>query len=518
MTQRVISDIAQTSTDNEYVTSAFINDSDHGCSFTIPNNADLQKQPDNHISGRLLCAIVAAGVMVFVGILTETMTNVLFPTIMEQFRVDASTVQWLTTGYLLTVSIVTPLSGFINRRFTCKSTFAVAALLCVFGLLLAACAPNFWILMTARVLQGMGTGIALPLMFNIILEQSPRSRLGLLMGVGNMVCAIAPALGPMVGGVACVSIGWRAMFAWLTAVIVLAFLVGFFTITQPRPTCRTKCNVRQLVLLFIGFVCFVFALDQIGAAVAGASMCWLWAIGLLVASVIALTWFAMLCRNSTQPLIRMGILRNPAFRWHLLAYVMLEGVTIGFGYLIPNLSQLGFHSSPALAGLLILPGALLGAVLGPVAGALLDRFGAMRPIMWTMALAIVGVILMLVLVSPSATVWMIGITYVVYMAGFSMAYPDTMTAGMSVIQPAEQPDGNAMFSTFQQLAGAVGTTVMSICLVVAQSGNSEGTAAYATATQHGGKWAMAVLLVVLLGAFAANWHAFKMRHRLVVLE
>ena len=105
-------------------------------------------------------------------------------------------------------------------------------------------------------------------------------------------------------------------------------------------------------------------------------------------------------------------------------------------------------------------------------GVLLDRFGPMRPILSTMALAIVGILLMLLLMRPSASVWMICVGYIAYMVGFSMAYPNTMTAGMSVIPASMQPDGNAMFSTFQQLAGAVGTTVMSICLGVAQAGHS----------------------------------------------
>lgn len=121
-------------------------------------------------------------------------------------------------------------------------------------------------------------------------------------------------------------------------------------------------------------------------------------------------------------------------------------------------------------------------------GVLLDRFGPMRPILSTMALAIVGILLMLLLVRPSASVWMICVGYIAYMVGFSMAYPNTMTAGMSVIPASMQPDGNAMFSTFQQLAGAVGTTVMSICLGVAQAGHSitADKAAFAAATQRGG--------------------------------
>lgn len=471
----------------------------------------------NTVEPKLLCAIIATGVMSFIGILTETMTNVLFPTLMREFGIGTQVVQWLTTGYLLVVSIVTPLSSYLNRRFTIKSCFTFAICLCVVGLLLASLSVNFPMLMIARILQGAGTGIALPLMFNIILEQSPRSHLGLLMGVGNMVCAIAPALGPTVGGIACESIGWRAMFAILIPFIILAFFIGFFTITQPRSTIHLHFNVGQLILLMIGFVSFVFALDQFGSAITAESsaITWIIAFVLLIIAVCALVWFAVLCQRSDQPLIRMGILRTVPFRWHLLAYVIMEGVTIGFGYLIPNLAQLGFGSSTKVAGLLILPGALLGAVLAPVGGALLDRFGAMKPILGTMTLAVAGILLMLFMVRPSASVWMISVGYIAYMAGFSMAYPDTMTAGMSVINPQLQPDGNALFSTFQQLAGAVGTTVMSICLSLSQAGYSltNDPEGFAAATERGGTWGMVVLLIVLLCACAANVHAFMVRKR-----
>ncbi len=472
------------------------------------------------IEPKLLLAIVATGIMAFVGILTETMTNVLFPTLMEEFGIGTSVVQWLTTGYLLVVSVVTPLSSYLNHRFTLKASFAAAVVLCIAGLLIAAVSVNFPMLMIARILQGAGTGVALPLMFNIILEQSPRSRLGLLMGVGNMVCAIAPALGPTVGGVGVAAVGWRWLFAILIPVLVVAGVVGVMSIRQPRPTERVRFGWGQLVLLTIGFVAFVFALDRCGAAItamssarSGGTGTLIVAAALLVVSIVALMWFAAMCKRVHDPLIHMGVLRSVPFRWHLLAYVMLEGVTIGFGYLIPNLAQLGFGSTTTVAGLLILPGALLGAVLAPVGGALLDRFGPMRPILLTMALAIVGIVLMLLMVRPGVSVWMICVGYIAYMIGFSMAYPNTMTAGMGVIPQRMQPDGNAMFSTFQQLAGAVGTTVMSICLGVAQSGYSLETdrSAYAAATQRGGRVGIVVLLIVLVCAFAANVRAFVAR-------
>ena len=238
-------------------------------SSTSSSNAQTSvAQPaSERVDPKLLLAIVATGLMAFIGILTETMTNVLFPTLMEEFHIGTAMVQWLTTGYLLVVSIVTPLSSYLNHRFTLKTSFIAAVVLCIAGLLLASLAVNFPMLMIARILQGAGTGVALPLMFNIILEQSPRSRLGLLMGVGNMVCAIAPALGPTVGGVGVAAIGWRWMFAILIPFLVIAGIVGTMTIRQPRPTEHVHFHWAQLILLIAGFVAFVFALDRFGAAI-----------------------------------------------------------------------------------------------------------------------------------------------------------------------------------------------------------------------------------------------------------
>lgn len=294
----------------------------------ISSNAQTEvAQPTSErVDPKLLLAIVATGLMAFIGILTETMTNVLFPTLMAEFHIGTAVVQWLTTGYLLVVSIVTPLSSYLNHRFTLKTSFIVAVVLCIAGLLLAALAVNFPMLMIARILQGAGTGVALPLMFNIILEQSPRSRLGLLMGVGNMVCAIAPALGPTVGGVGVAAIGWRWMFAILIPFLVIAGIVGIMTIRQPRPTEHVHFHWAQLILLIAGFVAFVFALDRFGGAITALTAnehnaigTLLLAIGLLVVSVAALVWFAVASKRSSDPLIHMGVLRSVPFRWHLLA-------------------------------------------------------------------------------------------------------------------------------------------------------------------------------------------------------
>ncbi|WP_240541726.1 MFS transporter [Bifidobacterium callimiconis] len=209
-------------------------------------------------------------------------------------------------------------------------------------------------------------------------------------------------------------------------------------------------------------------------------------------------------------------MRSGPFRWHLLAYVLLQAITIGFGYMIPNSCQLGYGVAPLIAGVLVLPGALVGAAAAPVAGSLLDRYGAARPIIVAMSVAVLGVALMVVLVGPDSNVIVIGTCYFIYMLGFSMCFANTMTSGMGYIAPQFKSDGNAVFSTFQQLAGAVGTTVMSVFLGMAQAGTKSGTAEFAKATISGTHWGYVALLIVAVLALLSNLHALMLGRRITV--
>lgn len=218
-------------------------------------------------------------------------------------------------------------------------------------------------------------------MFNIILEQSPKSKIGMLMGVGGMVVAVAPALGPTVGGLVGTFMPWCWIFVILLPFLFVSLVCGLKTIHQVTPTEEAYINPLHVLCLAVGFVCFVFALDRGGSAVTAVSngdtsattQCVI-AVVLLLIAMAALLVFAWVSHRAFS-LVRLTVLRSVKFRWHLLAYVLLQFVTIGYGYMIPNASQLGFGASVLAAGVVLLPGALLGAASAPVSGSLLDKFG-----------------------------------------------------------------------------------------------------------------------------------------------
>lgn len=114
---------------------------------------------EEKISPKVIRAIVGVGMLSFCGVVVETAMNITFPTLMTEFGINTSTVQWMTTIYLLVVASVVPLSAYLKRSFRTKSVFLVANLLFILGVLIDAIAPSFAILLFGRVVQGIGVGM-----------------------------------------------------------------------------------------------------------------------------------------------------------------------------------------------------------------------------------------------------------------------------------------------------------------------------------------------------------------------
>lgn len=475
---------------------------------------------DERIPMKLIGAIVAVGSLAFIGILTETVMTVLFPQLMREFNVDTATVQWITTIYLLAVAATMPLSSFIKRRFRNKTIFVAAVVLAVLGSLIMIVAQAFPLILAARVIQGIGSGMATPLMMNIILEQSPRSKVGRLMGVGSLVITVAPAIGPTVGGAVTSVLPWRAIFVIVIPIILLISLpVGLKCIQQKHPTEDAVLNPLQFVAIVLALCGLIMFLNQagvaVGAAVSGGEMTMpaLVAVVSLVVGIGSLLFFGWSSRRSFSPLIRLGFLRNRIVLLHLMPYAILPMVGIGFGYVITNLAQLSLGTDAFVAGALVLPGALIGAFCAPIGGMLYDKFGPTRPILTAFAVATVATVLLLVC-SMHLTPALLAGLYFIFGLSYALEFSNIMTSALREVPPAFTPDGNAVFQTSMQFGGAAGTALFSTILSVAQAGSGEeGSPEFAHATAVGGAWTFAVMTAICALSVVCLAMAFRLRGR-----
>src|SRR5690606_6456052 len=210
----------------------------------------------------ILVLLVAA----FVVILNETIMNVALPSLMVELGVSATTVQWLSTAFLLTMAVVIPMTGFILQRFTTRFVFVLAMGLFSLGTLVAGLAPGFWPLLAGRVVQASGTAIMMPLLMTTILRLVPTRMRGRVLGTVSIVISVAPALGPTVSGVILQVLSWRYMFLLVLPIALVATVIGARLLERGGEVRRSSIDLLSLLLAAIGFGGFVYGVSVAGEA------------------------------------------------------------------------------------------------------------------------------------------------------------------------------------------------------------------------------------------------------------
>lgn len=424
-----------------------------------------EREFERRLDAKLILSIVATGIMSFSGVCVETAMNVTFPTLMDEFGVGTSEVQWLTTAYLLMLAAIMPTSSYLNRRFRTKTIFMVAMSLYISGIVIGFTAQSFFALLLGRIVEGLGTGIALPLMFNIITEQAPLSNMGLMMGIGSLITAIAPAVGPSVGGWLAEAYSWRAIFACLLPFLAVSFLLGTYAIRQSHEVIREPFDVRSWAALVASFASLVFATSE--ASTNGwSSPVVLGLLGLFAALLVV--FVRLDTAGGDAHLINLPVLLERRFTLSLLCIVTLQFIVLGLSFLTPNYSQLVMGTGATEAGSILLPGCLLGAILSPLSGRILDRMGARRPILagCTCALAALS---LFALLSTDLTTRLAMAIYMLFTLGQGLTVGNSITNGLSFLGASLKADGNAVINTLQQLAGALGTSVVTTIVAASQA-------------------------------------------------
>ena len=462
----------------------------------------MQNKSTRILDARLLCSIIAAGIMSFSGVVVETAMNVTFPTLMHEFNIGTSLVQWITTGYLLVLALIIPTSAYLKRRFSTRKLFvtAISSFLC--GTLLAAWSPSFYVLLSGRLLQGIGTGIAIPLMFNIILEQVPGERLGFMIGIASLITAMAPAVGPSLGGMIVSYFGWRMIFVSLLPFLLLSAILGIKNIRQAGKLAQGRFNFGLYILLIIGFSSLIFASSL------ASSHGWLSPVTLtlFLLCFISLVIFYKQSLKNTEPLLHVEIFRYAPYTLSAFSLVLLGFICLGLGFMIPNYAQLVSGTDAFTAGCLLLPGCIIGAALAPISGRLLDKFGAKRPILLGNCSILVSVVCYsLYPAELSSLLFIIFYLFFAFGQGFSMG--TIMTNGLSQLPEELNADGNAAMNTLLQLAGAVGTAVISTIVASAQAAEPNNIA---HATMLGSRHGFFVLTICAILILCCSLRVFSL--------
>lgn len=454
------------------------------------------------IPTKVFAAIVATGLMSFCGVIVETSMNIAFPTLMREFGVSTNVVSWMTSIYLLAISIIVPISAILKSSYKTKNLFLTANVLFLLGLIVDAIAPSFVFLLLGRVIQGIATGIALPLMFNIILEQVPKSKIGTMMGVGNLITGAAPALGPTFGGIVINNLGWRWVFYLLIPFIIISLLLGLWGIQQKSELVKQKIDVPSFLLIAIFFSGAIYGFSNLSSGNI------LEIVLPLIFVVIAAILLVRRTKSLEHPLLKLDLLKNKYFAATVLSFFLIQMISLSNAFLLPNYIQLTNNSTAMTAGLLVLPAGAVGAIMGPIGGNLLDKHGA-RNVTLAGVYLMISELAIFAIFSKNMSNIFIMLVYILYMGGMGMILGNVMTYALSRIDKKWVTQGNAILSTVQQFAGAVGTSVTSAIVAVSQNAfHSKAGMPTAIGTQH----AFIFLLIVAIIIWALFFKYVKDKH------
>ena len=440
-------------------------------------------------------------VATFVVILNETIMNVALPQLMVDLGVTASTIQWLSTAFLLTMGVVIPTTGFLLQRLPTRTVFILAMGLFSTGTLIAAVAQGFWMLLAARIVQASGTAIMLPLLMTTILTLVPVARRGLVMGNVSIAISVAPAIGPTVSGVILQYLSWRFMFVIVLPIALVTLVLGARLLGAVSEPSRQRLDVASVLLSVPAFGGLVYGLSRLGE---GGGEGLSTALGSLALGVLCLLAFGrrqLRLARGGDPLLDLRAFRYPMFSLSLTMLCITMVALFGMIILLPIYLQTIRGLDSLQTGLLLLPGGLLMGLAGPVVGRLFDRHGP-RGLATFGAVLLVSTMWLFSTVDAGTPVWMLVGTHLVLSLGLACLFTPAFTTALNPLPPSLHSHGSAILSTLQQVAGAAGTALLvAIMTGRAASLNASGTPALA-AQGEGLQTAFAVAAVAALGAVA----------------
>lgn len=398
---------------------------------------------------KTMVIVLLAGALL--AVLNQTLLTPALPTIMDHLSVNATTVQWLTSGYSLVEAVIIPLNAYLIGRFPTRRLFVGGISLFTIGSALCAVAPSFAFLFLGRICQAAATGVLMPTVFTLILLIFPREQRGSAMGIIGLIISFAPAVGPSISGVLVDTIGWRALFVLVACLAAIIVIVSALSLKNFEGFDKTSFDALSVILLAAGMVCLLYGLSTFTS-----SENRLIPIALMVIGTVVLALFVRRQLRLESPVLRIRVLAHREFRTATVVITLLEAVLIGSGVILPMFIQNALSETATVSGLLMLPGAVLGAVGGLIAGRLFDRFG-IRGVTLVGAVMLVAGVAGYFSFGAHASIVIVGVVYGIACIGLQSLITPLNAWGINSLPNSEVPHGNAIVSTMEQVGSSFGT-------------------------------------------------------------
>jgi EmrB/QacA subfamily drug resistance transporter len=400
----------------------------------------------------------------FVSVLDTSIVNVAISRIQNEFGATTEDVQWVANGYTLTLGVMVPLSAWLSARFGLSRLYIISLLGFGAGSALCGLAGSLNTLVAFRIVQAIGGGILPVITLTILYRIVPREKIGTAMGLYGLGVLFAPGIGPSLGGYLVEYISWRWIFYVNVPIAILGALAAVLVLPHFPGGRAGRFDVLGFLTVATGLFTLLLALSE--------GQTWGWTsykiVILLIASGVSLALFVVIELEVAEPLLDVRVFRSWPFTNSLLLISVLSIGLFSVLFYIPLLLQMGIGLAPFPAGLVLLPQALVLAVLTPISGRLYERIGPR----W---LAIIGLLIVALSTyhmshitldaSRTEIMWML----VFRAVGLGLCLIPIFTTGIASLPPAQVPQASAFNNLVRQTSSALGVAAFTALLTRQQA-------------------------------------------------
>lgn len=401
---------------------------------------------------------VIAGVFLlgaFICYLNSTFMNVALSDIMKDLNISVSTAQWLSTGYMLTTGIIIPFTAFLIDKFKNRTLFFISIGLFTIGTIIGAFATNFTMLLTARLIQGLASGIIIPLMQTVFMIIFPIEKRGFAMGIVGIVLAFAPAIGPTLSGWIINIYPWRYLFYVTLPFAILDLILGYFLLKNVTENKSVHFDIISFIGSTIGFGGLLFGFSNAGN--------YSWTdINVylpLIIGIVFLIIFVWRQLNMEEPMLNLAVFKSTVFTFATIISMIAYAGLISSELILPMYLEDVRGSSAFDTGLTLMPGAIVMGIMNPITGKLFDKFGARYLALTGLTILTLGTFGLSFLSVSTPIIYIISI-YAIRMLGISMLLMPLSTSALNSLHKNLYAHGNAANNTLRQVAGSIGTSLI----------------------------------------------------------
>ncbi|WP_212001981.1 MDR family MFS transporter [Chitinophaga sp. HK235] len=389
----------------------------------------------------------------------SSIVNISLPVMSRQFNCTLSEIEWVITVYMLSFSILMPLTSWLKSRIGFFNLYIGAVALFTFGSLLCALSTTLPSLLVGRVIQALGGGAMAPTSMAIISYVFPARVRGTILGwwgLGNMV---GPAIGPTLGGVLTQQFGWPSIFYINLPIGIITIILSFKYLNVLRSQAKLKLpfDIWGFTFLTVFLVCLQYGVARAEVKGIGSPEI----LATLGVAVVALLLFILIDRGKQIPLIDLHLFTNYAFVSCILVTISRAAALFGGLFLMPFLLQEQMGFSEGVSGLLILPNSVFMAAMMPFAGKWSDKHGSREISMLGIMLLAVSMYLFSLL-DRGSNIWYVMIAMTVRGFGMGLLLAPLNAATLSAVRPSEVTMASSISTLMQQVGGAIGIAVLAI--------------------------------------------------------